>query len=152
MLSTLQIQYNSLNGYTTVRMFTDSLFGHTIPNPESKARRKLNPAQAQPTPSTRLAHGSHVHGLDRGTAYWTQYWPTSAPNIMASLDQILIDLDSESETEDLVLLYSLSRKRKKSKRSAYLGARSTRGEFLLTEEVPDNVFSGCFRLNRMQFD
>ena len=36
MLSTLQIQYNSLNGYTTVRMFTDSLFGHTIPNPESK--------------------------------------------------------------------------------------------------------------------
>lgn len=70
---------------------------------------------------------------------------------MASLVEILLDLESESENEEIFSLYSLSQKRKK-RRNAYLNARNIRGEFLLTEEVPDNLFTGWFRLNKTQLE
>lgn len=53
--------------------------------------------------------------------------------------------------EKEVLLFSLTAKKHKSPNNFYLSKRKTHGQFKMTFEIHDDVFTKYFRLNRNQF-
>lgn len=67
----------------------------------------------------------------------------------------LLDLSSESDSdcaaEEELLLHSLTSKKLKSPNNFYLSKRKTHGQFKMTSELPDSVFTNYFRMNRNQF-
>ncbi|CAH1993157.1 unnamed protein product [Acanthoscelides obtectus] len=75
--------------------------------------------------------------------------------MMFAVNDPYLDSESESDSEidTLILLYSISEKRKKSVwMNDYLKKRNTHGEFNLLKELNDGQMKMYFRLNKNQFD
>lgn len=71
----------------------------------------------------------------------------SMSNIIAkNLISLSSESDSDDEFDELLLLYSLT-KRKKLWKSNFIKKRKSHGEFNLSSEFSDKQFSNYFRLN-----
>lgn len=60
--------------------------------------------------------------------------------------------ESDEEFEETVLLYNITKRKKSFWKSNYMKRRNTHGEFALSSEFSEPVFSNYFRLSREQFD
>lgn len=67
----------------------------------------------------------------------------------------LLELSSESDSdcaaEEDLLMYLVASKKMKSPNNFYLCKRKTHGQFKMTSELPDALYTNYFRMTRNQF-
>lgn len=59
--------------------------------------------------------------------------------------------ESDAEEEEEMLVLYMTAKKFKSPNNFYLSKRKSHGQFKMTSEFPDEVFTNFFRVNRDQF-
>ncbi|XP_022197965.1 protein ANTAGONIST OF LIKE HETEROCHROMATIN PROTEIN 1 [Nilaparvata lugens] len=62
------------------------------------------------------------------------------------------DSDSDNAAEEEMFLLLLTEKKLKAPNNFYLSKRKSHGQFKMTSELPDSLFTNFFRMNRNQFE